>query len=113
MSKFVVSLIALLSFSFVHAEQCTDLSRGQAEKAMELLADSSLKRIQYFCELCGDSTPKDLVYVNTSIIHFNNGAWGIRLNEQTLDSAYIYIAGKNLAMQLGCFPEQVSPELAE
>lgn len=91
------------------ADQCQWLPVDQAISAAENLMTA--KKIQHFCELCGDTAPQDITLRTISMQRPEEGFREILINAQAIDAAYTYVDGANLALKIGCPVTDVSPTI--
>ena len=104
LSKAIIVTSVMLAGSFAQADQCSYVSKEYAQKAMNLLNDSldSDTKIVSWCEPCGQARPakgtegdaiKTVAVAHTGYQDY----YEIQINGKSVDMAYTYIAGLNLA----------------
>lgn len=115
MRVLVVVIFIFLTNASAFAEQCISLNRTQAIKAQVAIENVSLKVkdflvIDHYCEHCFDPYPKPIVVDSVHVDHDKNGYY-IKINDEKIDIAYIYVDNKNLASLAGCKAIAVSNEI--
>ena len=112
----LVASIFLISAS-ARADQCSYLTRDQADRAINGIVASSRVALD-FCEPCGDSAPGKpyrITEVRIREAGYQN-YWEILVNKVPVDLAYLYIktgrfSWSNVATLLGCETQGVSTTL--
>lgn len=114
MKKILLSVIMILSFSFIYADQAAWITKDQAEKGAALIKSSGL--VRHFCAPCGDNFFRGEKVFNIKAAKAagsnpNDQYYEVQLNGNGIDLAYVYIfsGGKwvNVAMQLNIPVEAV------
>lgn len=110
-SLFIFTLLSNVAF----ADQCGLITKAQAEAAVRLLLNA--KKIEQLCEPCGETKPKTL-HINENLGMSENKyfydsvhskfMWVVTVNRQSIDLAYTYVDGVNLARLVGCKATGVS-----
>lgn len=128
---FICAAIAL-TFNQAHADQCSYVTKEYAQKTMNLLNDSlaSETKIVSWCAPCGETkadaklkTPESIQTVQIAYTGYQD-FYEITINGKSVDMAYTYVAGINLATYINtqaglttetagtaCNLSGVSPEL--
>lgn len=113
-----VFILLMVMTSIAMADQCADLTEKQARLAAAEILKAN--KIHQLCEPCGEIIPKQLevlsVTVGERFSRFEKGSSfevivSGRFMKKSIDAAYLYVNGKNLAMQIGCPVEAVSDQL--
>ena len=100
-----IALFIVLASSVAQADQCAYVSKEYAQKAMNLLNDSidSETKVVSWCEPCGESkadakkkTPEAIKSVTVTHTGYED-FYEIHINGKSVDMAYTYVAGINLA----------------
>ena len=112
--KNVLFVLCAAFFSInAFADQCEVLkSKAQALTAVRML--NAAKEMHHFCENCGDATPKLVARYAVDLQTFEgvgSGKYIVVLNSKTIDLAYTYVDGLNLAYIVGCPTRGVSREI--
>ena len=90
------------------ADQCQLVGQKVAAQSVELILNAH--RIDTFCELCGDEAPTPVNLTNVSVFKKDGDwMWEVSLNGKTIDLAYTYVNGVNLAKVVGCETFGVTP----
>lgn len=111
-----VFIIFMATSQLTLAGQCNYMNKSQALKALEILEKSKdefdLFVIDKYCESCLDAYPKPIL-VNSFAIkkHKQPNIYELSINTKTIDAAYTYVDGNNLANMVGCKTVAVSKYL--
>jgi hypothetical protein len=102
---FILIFLVISNVSF--AAQCQALPEAQAKAAIALLneyhTNYEIAVIDYFCESCRQERPRPIVIDHVKMSAFQvKGFHEIVVNNEAIDLAYIYLAGENLALKVGC-----------
>ena len=100
----VVASTLLFAFAS-YADQCQVITLNQARRAYEEVKRAQL--VDALCELCGQSTPERLFVDDVQITRssYQDGKtryYEVLVNGRSIDLAYTYVDGKNLANKVGC-----------
>lgn len=114
--KFTCFILLICSVQNALAGQCHYISKIQADKALAILEShkdkSALFVIDQYCESCMDSYPKPILVDSFSVQkHRMKNIFEISINTNTIDAAYTYVDGSNLATLIGCKTVAVSKYL--
>ena len=114
----ILTIFAILvsTMDTASAAQCKFLSNNQAEQAQEVLmgntAIASMNVVDYYCESCMDKYPKPIVLDDIKIVRNIIGEKSvIMINNKSVDLAYLYVNGVNLASEVSCETYAVSTYL--
>jgi hypothetical protein len=106
-------LLWIAAMSVAHADQCSWVSRANAEAAVEHLKPGA--DWLAFCEPCGDTTPDKHTVGEATAAPVNDRFWQVSIDGQPVDLAYTYVkesAGAafytNLAKLVDCQASMVS-----
>lgn len=108
MKKLIISTFLLMLFTnLAWADQCSTLPNEKALKAKEIISNfiktHEVAVIDLYCEACMDKIPKALVADTVNLKNFQvKGFKEILINEKSIDLAYVYINGENLASMIDC-----------
>jgi len=106
-----IFFIFATSLLFIHenagADQCAYITANTRDIAYNILKETNI--YTDFCAPCGDNTPTEkeinkLEYKQTDYVENGDPFYQIYINDEPIDIAYIYIAGKNLGMLADCKP---------
>lgn len=113
MLKFAVSLIVLLAVNSAFADQCSVLTKKEAQQAMQLLSVGSY--IGEACEPCGDLGIGKTAEIKSVSFHYSqmHNGYVVKVNSDFMDLAYTYLNVNldtyvNVAKIIGCKSEDVS-----
>lgn len=100
-------IFSLLFSTQLWAAQCEVLPKVAAQKAYELLLKhkkvNDIAIIDRFCKSCFDKYPKPIVIDELEITDFQvKGFQEIKINNDVIDLAYLFLEGDNLAKLVGC-----------
>lgn len=103
--KVLLPVAVLFSFSIAQADQCSYVTKDYAQKTMNLLNSSlaSDTKIVSWCAPCGETqadaklkTPDSIQSVQIAYTGYQD-YYEISINGKSVDMAYTYVAGINLA----------------
>lgn len=103
-----ITVFSLLS-SAAFADQCAVVNAEMTRKALSILKDA--QTVHSFCQPCGDRAPQKLYVRNASFKQFDNSNYEVLINGKSIDLAYTYVNGLNLATIVGCKTTGVSPAI--
>lgn len=101
----IISLISTAAF----ADQCAVVNAQMTSKALSVLKDA--QTVHEFCEPCGDVRAQKLFIRNVSYRAYDKSNFEILINGKSIDLAYTYVNGLNLAKIVGCPTIRVSPAI--
>ncbi len=108
MKKQIVMTFMLLMFSgLTWADQCSTLPKDKALKAKKIISSfikaNEIAVIDLYCQACMFTYPEPVVADSVSLKDFQvKGYKEILVNNISIDLAYVYINGENVASMIGC-----------
>lgn len=111
MKKIVMTMALVLSASSAFADQCAYITKDQAAKAVSTLLNA--QSIKSLCEPCGETKAtaiNDVKSIEIKATGVDNTV-EISLDGKSIDLAYTYVNGSNLALTSNCPADGVSPSL--
>lgn len=113
MKKIVMTMALVLSASSAFADQCAYINKDQAAKAVKTLLNAD--SVKTLCEPCGETKAvalKEIQSIEIKATGFENTV-EIKLDGKSIDLAYTFVNGKNLANTAGCEATGVSEKLSK
>lgn len=111
--RVTIFMLIALSTNVAFAAQCKFISNDQAQRAEEFIKGNSkianISVVDYYCESCLDKYPKPIVLDEIKIVRNIIGERAVlMINNKSIDLAYIYVNGANLAHEISCETYAVS-----
>lgn len=105
--QIVMTFILLLFSSLSWADQCSKLPKDKALKAQKIISTfiktNEIAVIDLYCQACMFTYPEPIVADSVSLKDFQvKGYKEILVNNVSIDLAYVYINGENVANIIGC-----------
>ncbi len=104
-------LFTIITMSKAYGGQCKYLPKAKIDSALKIIEQikGEIPIVDHYCESCLDANPKPIVIDRVEVSPFQvKGYAGIKINGSSIDLAYTYVGGENLAQMVGCKTQNIS-----